>query len=81
MGDCLSAEDWFIRSTTFAGRIYLLSACGLCGTKLQATRTSLKNEVDGIDERAESAFYGNTTDEGINKKDSAYLFLSMSKDE
>lgn len=31
-------------------------------------RTSLKNEVDGIDERAESAFYGNTTDEGGNKK-------------
>jgi hypothetical protein len=29
--------------------------------------------VDGIDERAESAFYGNTTDEGGNKKDSAYF--------
>lgn len=36
-------------------------------------RTSLKNEADGIDERAESAFYGNTTDEGGNKKDSAYF--------
>lgn len=40
-------------------------------------RTSLKNEADGIDERAESAFYGNTTDEGGNKK--IQLILSISK--
>lgn len=76
MGDCLSAEDWFIRSThRLPGRIYpyYLLAKLYAEPSFRQPDKFEKNEVDGIDERAESAFYGNTTDEGGNKKDSAYF--------
>lgn len=50
--------------------VFIPIICLLSFMRNQASdnRTSLKNEADGIDERAESAFYGNTTDEGGSKE-------------
>ena len=82
MGDCLSAEDWFIRSThRLPGRIYpyYLLAKLYAEPGFRQPDKFGKNEADGIDERAESAFYGNTTDEGGNKK--IQLFCPYQKDE
>lgn len=76
MGDCLSAEDKFIRSPIGCRDVFTLITClrNFMRNQASGNRTSLKNEVDGIDERAESAFCDNTTDEG-EIKDSACLSI------